>query len=220
MTSHKRLQALGGCTLILLAACAEREPLPQGPRADLAVTSGEVQQGNAGNAAVAHLSLTTSDPDQTYIGDDPDPWLRKSWVSTQSATTIRVTNDGASPARGVELLVAIPAGLPRSGWSVTVGDPGVVYTSPDEFPHFRLRDSRYPPVPHGVYLPEGNARYLIVPGPAELASGATWEVPLQLFRGVTAGFRVHLDVAARRHWCPPAEDVTLLPPEEQNRTGP
>jgi len=110
--------------------------------------------------------------------------------------------------------VAVPARLPEDGWSVTLGNPATVYSSLADFPHKSLLNSPYPYVPHWIYRPAGNARFLILEGPEVLEPGKSWDVPCQLYRGMVDGFRVHFDAAGVHAWSPPAFDLTAIPPRQ------
>lgn len=161
----------------------------------------------------AQLRLSVDDPDAWYSGREGSPWYQFSTVTHAESFTLRLTNEGRRPVKDIQLLVAVPSNLPEVGWSVTIGNPGIVYTSLSDFNHRLLSDTHYPKIlPHNVYWRQGNARFLVVAGPTSLEGGMTWEVPIQLYGGATENFMVHFDAAGVRAFASPILDVTAHPP--------
>lgn len=196
-----------------LAGCvSDREALvvPEGD------SEGLTQAGDVDESFLARLfavlTIDTTDPAQWYADGNASPWFQYSTITNAESFNVRVTNQGRSAARNVQLLVAVPGDLPDVGWSVTIGSPAVVLSSLDDFPHERLLEAHYPWLPHQVYRNQGNARFMILNGPKVLPPGKTWEVPVQLFRGSTANFMVHFDATGWRAFSGPRADVTAEPP--------
>jgi hypothetical protein len=196
--------------LLLATGCAsDPDPIAIPNDADVKAS------GDASNNFVSlgtQLRLSVDDPDAWYAGREAHPWFQYSTVTHAESFVLRVTNEGRRAARDVQLLVAVPGDLPDVGWSVTIGNPAIVLSSPSDFGHVLLEDTHYPRLPHRVYWRQGNARFIIYPGPKSLEPGMTWEVPIQAFRGATENFMVHFDVAAVRAYANPFVDVTAQPP--------
>lgn len=209
--------------VVALTGCAERDRLlALDSEGDAALTGDTEKTAGAGDGlglGGARLRLSTTDPKQRYVGLSTDPWARFSWVTASGQFDLRVKNEGTRPARNLQLLVAVPGNLPEFGWSVTVGDPGVLLSAPSDFPHTLLADSKYPNIPRGIYGPRGDGRYALLIGPESLAPGETWTVPVQLYRGVTEGFKVHFDAAGDNYWNPPTLDVAAYPPVQEDVTA-
>lgn len=164
----------------------------------------------------AQLRLSVDDPDAWYAGGDTHPWYQYSTITHSDAFMLRVTNEGRRAAGEIQLLVAIPGDVDEFGWSITIGNPGVVYSSRSEFDHVLLTDTHYPkPLQHDVYWRQGNARFVVIPGPSVLDPGMTWEIAVQLYRGTTENFMVHFDAAGVRCFANPLVDVTAQPPYEE-----
>ncbi|MFN8546772.1 MAG: hypothetical protein U0527_02060 [Candidatus Eisenbacteria bacterium] len=215
----RTLAAFSALLLVAVTGCSRDRlspaPTTQDPAAQEQLTLDHDCDGLLALAG-ARLSITTDDPDQVYVQDDKDAWLARSVLTHATSFHLLVKNEGDRNAQAVELLVAIPSGLPDFGWSVTVGEPGLVLSKPSDFPLFRLNQSAYPQLPHGVYGPRGVARYVRFPGPGQLKPGETWSIPVQLYRGTVEEFKVHFDAGSRRYWSPPTQDVTAIPPVEEN----
>lgn len=207
--------ALSSSALLLVGAwgcSADRDRVETPADEEWSGQSGETENNFLGIVG-AQLRLTVDDPDAWYAGRETPPWYQYSTVTHAESFTVRVTNEGRRAAGEIQLLVAVPGDLPEVGWSVTIGNPGVVYTSLADFGHRLLRETHYPAIlPHHVYWRQGNARFLVVSGPKSLEPGMTWEVPVQLYRGATDNFMVHFDAAGVRAFVSPLSDVTAQPP--------
>lgn len=160
--------------------------------------------------ARGHLFLSTNDPDQTYVRYHPDPWFAYSTFTERNVFELEVRNEGLRPARNLELLVAVPSTLADGGWSVTIGNPGMVFSRLEDFPETHLNGTQMPPGP--IYGPRGNACFARIEGPAYLAPGETWSVPVQVFRGSSEEFKVHFDAIGMRVWNARRHDVIAQPP--------
>ena len=156
------------------------------------------------------LELTTDDPTDFYVQGHPDSWFINSTITEAAFFNVRVTNVARRNAHNVQLLVAVPSDIAPGGWAVTVGSPAVVLSQLTDFPESELVGVGLNP--HRVYGPHGNAIYTRVTGPAVLAPGETWTVPVQLFRDETDGFEVHFDAVSDEFWNTPMRDVTAQPP--------
>lgn len=212
--------------MLTLFGCSDRERTMAPPVADDAVTTEHrpdraplEECGGLLGLRQARLRLTTTDPNQTYVEGDKDPWRRWSWLSEASSFNLVVTNVGPRTVRDVQILVAVPSKLPEFGWSVTIGQTASVLSGPADFPHRNLSDSLYPPLPRGIYAPRGAAQYAIVPGPATLAPGESVSIPVSMYRGTTEGFKVHFDVASHDYWNGPHWDVVAFPPMQEDFAG-
>lgn len=212
--------ALAALALMALAGCGGRDRVVPTASGDVAEPptsyDNDWSPSDLFPLAGAKLTLSTDDPEQVYVRDDKDTWLARSVVTRATSFHLTIKNEGNRITTGVELLVAVPHNLPQNGWSVTIGDPGIVLSKPSDFPYRRLEQSLYPDLPHGVYAPLGVARYVRIPGPAQLKPGESWTVPVQLFRGEVRNFKVHFDAGSRRFWNAPTNDVTAVPPIEEN----
>jgi len=201
-----------------LAGCADREAVVAPVAADQGSSStgfsSEDPQDPLLARFVANLHLDTDDPNQWYADENASPWFQFSTVTHAESFHVRVMNRGPRVAQDVQLLVAVPGDLPASRWSVTID--GLVFDSLDDFPFERLLDGHYPSVPHLVYPDEGNARFLVIPGPKVLTKGKTWEVAVRLQRGNTPNFVVHFDATSRLAFSGPRSDVTAQPPFEDS----
>ena len=218
---HMHLTAVAAALLLAVSTgCGDRDRTVVASNDELAAPSSSSDSdwgpGDLLALVGAKLTLSTDDPEQVYVRDDKDPWISRSLLTRATSFNLTVTNEGSRATTGVELLVAIPANLPQNGWSVTIGDPGVLLSHPSDFPCRRLEQSTYPDLPHGVYAPHGQARYIRIPGPVQLKPGESWVVPVQLFRGEVKNFKVHFDAGSRRFWSAPTNDVTAVPPIEEN----
>ncbi|MBK8231161.1 MAG: hypothetical protein IPK72_11350 [Candidatus Eisenbacteria bacterium] len=224
MQSMRHASPWIGLLVFSLSGCGDRDPVSYGttgdvPEPEAAWSDPHDHDGPLLSLLGAKLKLSTDDPNQTYVEDDVDPWMARSVFTEASSFTLVITNESRQIARNLELLVAVPGNLPEFGWSVTVGDPGVLLSSLEDFPCLRLRESSYPPLPHGVYGPRGTARFARVMGPSALKPGQSWSVPVQIFRGAVSDFKVHFDTAGGRFFCAPMNDVTAVPPMEENIAG-
>ena len=203
---------------IPLAGCADRDAVVVPAAGDHGSTSSGFSSEDPQDPLLArfltNLVLDTDDPNQWYADENASPWFQYSTVTHAESFSVRVTNRGPRVAQDVRLLVAVPGDLPESGWSVTLD--GIVLTSVDDFPHQRLLDAHYPPVPHLVYPEEGNGRFVVIRGPKTLPKGKTWEVDVQLYRGNVPNFVVHFDATSRLAFSGPRADVTAQPPFEDS----
>ena len=204
---------------LALSGCS-REEIPSAPTGVEAVQpeGGDASSGGALNLRDASLTVTTADPDQYYVVNDPDPWFFRSTVTNAEFFDLIVRNDTRRTATNVELLVTVPGNLGPGGWMVLID--GVFFSSIEDFPYTGLENSYYPRVPHFIYQPQGNAHYQTIAGPASLAPGEEWVLPVQLSRGVAENFKVHFVAAsANRLWTSPLRDVTAQPPVNNNGGG-
>ena len=201
-----------------LVGCS-RDEVPTSPTG---VDPFESDLGDASSGAVAlgnaKLLVTTADPDQYYVTEHPDPWFYRSNVSNAQYLDLIVRNQSRRTATNLELLVTVPGNLGPGGWMIVID--GHYLSSIEDFPMTDLRDSHYPIMPHFVYQPQGNARYCLVQGPATLAPGEEWVLPVEVLRGVSEDFRVHFVAASSNHlWTSPLSDLTVQPPFDNGGGG-
>lgn len=75
--------------------------------------------GNGSGRAKIWLSI----PGSTYIGSDPDPWLRESDLTTNPNFTLNVQNTANNPIYDAHLVLAIPGSTSSSNlWSIKIND--------------------------------------------------------------------------------------------------
>jgi len=222
MSNPRVLLAVG--MLVLSAGGCSRERVPAlAPE----TSSSQAEVGSGANGPNLHnlgrprVVVTTSDTLQYVERRNRDPWMRQTKVTEASTFTLTVENKGRQPAQNVRLIVSVPNTLPEYDWSVTVANQ--LFSGTSMFPYNKIRATGYP-YHHAIYPPTGNACFTVIEGPAELAAGAVWEVPVDLFRGLTEGFKVHFDVAVDPWWASPRRGVTAEPPmsdpENADRASP
>lgn len=203
------------CTLGLVAASAvgcSRDRVPTlAPESASALLESDAGSNGPSLKQVPRpiVSVTTNDSLQYVEARHRDPWMRHSTVTAAASFVLSVRNEGNRPAHKVRLIVSVPNNLPEFGWSVTVDNQ--LFAGTSMFPLSRLRLTGYP-FHHLLYPPTGDACFVVLSGPSVLAPGAVWDVPVDLFRGATDGFKVHFDVAVNPTLASPRRGVTAAPP--------
>jgi hypothetical protein len=158
----------------------------------------------------AHLWLSIANAENTYVGEDADPWLSESWTTGAGSFDIVLTNRGNFETQNVVLLVTVPeAAIGLPGWSVDVGG---VPLDLDDFGHENPYTYGFAGGSHGVFPPSGTGVFYPYRVADVLPAHGSITVHVEAWSGGSEGFRLHFDAGSTRVWSPPSHDATAEPP--------